>query len=72
MKLLATHIAAVQEGILAAVRASPGIRTRDLDIQIRGGTPPEAVSRAVSAMVKAGLLRREGRGRLYLPVEGPP
>lgn len=68
------HRVDVQRAILAAVASQPGVKTVDLDIRVYGGTPPEAVSRAVSAMVKAGHIHREGRGRLYPVTEdtAPP
>lgn len=56
----------LQDAIIAAVTAEPGLHTRDLRVSVWGWVSPDEIRRAISAMVRAGLLKRRGR-RLWVP-----
>jgi DNA-binding NtrC family response regulator len=70
VRTLGTRLTSVQELALRLASGPGAVRRRDL--VARGGISPELTQRALLGLERAGLVRREGRGRGMRYVLAPP
>jgi DNA-binding NtrC family response regulator len=70
VRALGTRLTPVQELALRLASGRGAVRRRDL--VARGGISPELARRALLGLERAGLVRREGRGRGVLYLLAPP